>query len=182
MNRPIRLASTFHDMAWPFLSSLGFELENDPSEFGNPYLGSRAIYKTQNGFFLAVGFNPLDGSDAGVMCGRSWNYTSDIPRLQQFEHLSNDYSVLANRFGFEVPKSYELRVEDESNTDIQAILNDLKATLPTVLRRVTLDDLIAVEREKNGSQRHHELSEDQHKRTSVKFAGITPFEEGQHRD
>lgn len=182
MSRPIRLARTFHEMAWPFLAGLGFELQNNPDHFVGRYLATNALYKSQNGFFLIVGFDPLDGSGAGMSCGRSWNYTSDIPELRQFERLSSEYHVLASRFGFEVPRNYELRVEDEANTDIQAILNDLKATLPTILRRVTLDDLIAVEQEKYGSQWHHELSQDQHKPTSIKFAGITPFEEERNRD
>ena len=182
MSRPIRLARTFHEMAWPFLSGLGFELQNDPDQFVGRYLATNALYKSQKGFFLIVGFDPLDGSGAGMSCGRSWNYTSKIPELRQFERLSNRYHVLARRFGFEVAKSYELRVDDEANTDIQAILNDLEATLPTILRRTTQEDLIAVEKEKHGSQWHHEMSQDHYRSTSIKFAGITPFEEEQDRD
>ncbi len=182
MSRPIRLASTFHEMALSFLSSLGFELQNDPDQFGTPYLATKAVYKSQNGFFLAVGFDPLDGSYAAMSCGRSWNYTSEIPELRRFEHLSNEYHVLASRFGFEVTRSFELQVNDEANTDIQAILDDLKATLPTILRRVTLEDLIAVEQEKYGSQWNHEHYQDEYMSTSIKFEGITPFEEKQNRD
>ena len=182
MNRSITLASTFHDMAWPFLSGLGLELEDDPTEFRNPYRATGATYKSRNGFFLAVGFNPLDGCSARMMCGRRWYYRTDIPGLEQFYRWSNDYFVLAKRLGFELPKGYELDVTDVANTDLHEILNDLEATLPTILRRVTLDDLIAVEQEKYGSQWHHELSDGQQKRSNIKFAGITPFTEEQGRD
>jgi len=182
MDRPIRLANVFHEMAWPFLSSLGFELQNDPNQFGGAYLATRAVYKSQNGFFLIVGFEPLDGSDAGLMCGRSWNYTSDIPELRRFERFSNKYPVLAKRFGLEVPGRYKLDVDDVENTDMQGILDDLKATLPTILERVTLEDLISVEKEEHGSQWHQEREQGEYKLTSIKFMGITPFEEKQNVD
>ena len=156
MNRPIRLANTFHEIARPFRSGLGFELQNEPNQFGGAYLATRAVYKSRDGFFLAVGFEPLDGSDAGLMCGRSWNYTSDIPELRRFERLSNKYHVLAKRFGFDLPERYKLDVDDAANSDIQAILDDLKATLPDILSRVTLEDLVAIEQEKDGSQWHQE--------------------------
>ena len=181
MNRPIRLANTFHEMARPFLSHLGFQLQNDPNQFG-PYMATKAVYKSQNGFFLTVGFDPLDGSDAGMLCGRSWNYTSDIPELRQFERISNRYDVLAARFGLEVPECYKLDVDDEESTDMQLILNDLKATLPTILERVTLEDLIAVEQEEHGCQWHQEREQDYYKSTSIRFAGITPFEQEQNCD
>ena len=180
MDRRIRLASTFHEMAWPFLSSLSFELQNDPNQLGGAYLATKAVYKSQRGFFLAVGFEPLDGSDAGLMCGRSWNYTSDIPELRRFERLSNKYHVLAKQFGFEMPERYELDVDDVDNIDMQAMLNDLKATLPTILERVTLEDLIAVEQEECGSQWHQEREQGQYESSSIRLAGITPFEEKQN--
>lgn len=181
MNRPIRLANTFHEMAGPFLADLGFRLENDPSQL-EQYMATRAVYRTGNGFFLAVGFNPVDGGNAGMICGRSWNYTSDIPELRKFERLSNRYHVLAARFGLDVPEFYKLDVDDEDNNDIQLILDDLTATLSTILERVTLADLIAVEQEKLGSQWHQEREQDHYKSSSIRFAGITPFEEKQRAD
>ena len=163
-------------MAWPFLSGLGFELQNDPNQLG-PYLATKVVYKSQRGFFLVVGFAPVDGSDAGIICGRSWNYTSDIPELRQFERFSTTYDVLAARFGFEVPSRYRLDVDDTANTDMQAILNDLELTLPAILERITLEDLIAVEQQRYGSQWRHERDQEQYKSTSIKFAGISPFQE-----
>jgi hypothetical protein len=174
MSRPIHLASTFHDMARPFLSGLGLELESDPNEIRNPYQATGATYKSRNGFFLAVGFNPLDGCSARMMCGRRWNYTSDIPGLEQFERWSNDYFVLARRFGFDLPNGYQLDVDDVANTDLRKILDDLEQTLPTILERVTVDDLIAIEREKFGCEWREER--DSYQSASVRFEDITPFE------
>lgn len=71
MGRAIRLANTFDEIARPFLSDLGFELVNDPGHFVGRYLATRAVYKSCNGFFLSVGFEPLDGSFAVIVCGRN---------------------------------------------------------------------------------------------------------------
>ena len=176
MNRPIRLANSFHELAWPFLSGLGFRLDNDPNQLGQ-YSASRADYRTESGFFLAVGFNPLDGSSAGIMCGRAWNYTSNNPRLREFRRLSHEYAVLAARFGFELPRFYPLDVSDEDNADLLRILDDLKASLPVVLERLTLRDLIAIEEEEYGSSWQHQRSG-----LGTDFAGITPFTPSQNAD
>jgi hypothetical protein len=173
MCRALRLANTFDEIARPFLSDMGFELVNDPGQFVGRYLATRAVYKSRNGFFLSVGFEPLDGSFAVIVCGRSWNYTSEFPEPHRFERFSNAYFTLAKRFGFELPRSYKLRVEDEANSDLLRILRDLETTLPTILECVTLGDLIAVERENGGCQWHEKQG--WHKSTSIKFEGISPF-------
>ena len=174
MNRPIRLANTFSELAWPFLSDLEFRLDNDPNQVGQ-YMATRADYRLENGFFLSVGFNPLDGGTAGIMCGRAWNYRSKIPALREFRRFSHHYDVLAAKFGFELPRAYPLDVNDEENADLLSILDDLQNSLPGILARLTLTDLIAIEREEHGAQWFHEQSRRDHFAAGIRFAGITPF-------
>lgn len=171
MTRPIQLACTFHRMAEPFLSGLGFVLQNDPNEL-EQYCSTKAVYKTQEGFFLWVGFDPLDGRSAGLMCGRSWNYSSSVPGLLRFQYLSNRYWLLARRFGLELSKHYDLDVEDAQHGDLRSILDELESTLPEILNETRLDDLIAIEQENGGAKWWKEQGE---YGATVRFEGITPF-------
>ncbi len=175
MSRSPKLAGVFHEIAWPFLSSLGFQLQNDPNQNQSPYLGTRALYKSQSGFFLSVGFEPLDGGFAGIMCGRSWNYTSTLPKLARFERLSHHYRVLADRFGYDVPQSFKLQSDDEEDSDLHSILDILAMTLPGILEHVTLEDLVAIEKQEYGRQWMRAQGEDSS--SSITFEGITPFRE-----
>ncbi len=175
MARAIRLAQVFHERAWPFLSEIGFELENDPAEVVGQHSGSSACYKSRIGFFLRIGFDPIDGKTAGIRCGRKWYYSPISDKFQGTEVLSNDYAVLANRFGFELPVNYELRVHDEEANDIDDILNDLRATLQTVMKGVTLDDLEAIESEEYGCQ--WQESNFGWQPSGMKLARISPFPE-----
>ena len=180
MSRSPKLAGLFHEIAWPFLSSLGFELQNDPNQNQSPYLGTRAVYKSQSGFFLSVGFEPLDGGFAGIMCGRSWNYTSTLPKLARFERLSHHYHVLADRFGYDVPQSFKLQIDDKEDSDLRAILDVLQATLPGILEHVTLADLIAIEHQEHG--RHWMRDQGEDRSSCITFEGITPFRETRNVD
>jgi hypothetical protein len=56
--------------------------------------------------------------------------------------------------GIEAPEYYELGHGDEILRTMERILSDLKQTLPVLLRRVTCEDLLAIERENNGAQSH----------------------------
>ena len=59
--------------------------------------------------------------------------------------------MLARRFGFELPRHYPLRW-DTWRDELKRILRDLESTLPPSLERVTLADLLAIEREEMGRQ------------------------------
>ena len=59
-------------------------------------------------------------------------------------------SVLARRFGIDVPMVYKLGYGEEEAVTMQAMLADLKRTLPVVVPRVTLDDLLRIERDEHG--------------------------------
>jgi hypothetical protein len=137
-------------MAEPFLSTLGFALINDLAEVDR--LGeTRAHYKSQKGFFLLVGFDPYDGQSAGITCGRKWTFTPTSPKFTSHSKLSNQYHVLARRFGFDLPLFYPLRW-NSGRDDLKRILDDLETTLPSILERLTLADLIQIEREEYGCQ------------------------------
>ncbi len=152
-----REAPQFHDMAWPFLSGLGFELVKDPGLILNSYLLTAATYRTKRGFFLTVGFDPADSNTAAISCGRQWQ-----GKRGGFV-LSNRYAALARRMGIEAPEYYELGYGDEIPRTMERILGDLKQTLPRLLKRVTREDLLAIERENGGALSHaaaHEPLED----------------------
>lgn len=172
MARSIQLAHTFHQMAEPFLSEMGFALQNDPNKLEH-YCSTRAIYKTQEGFHLWVGLDPIDGRSAGITCGRSWNYSSDVPGLRRFQYLSHRCYVLAKRLGVELSEYYELDVHKVDYSDLREILEDLEGNLPTILDRTMLEDLIAVEQEQGGAKWWQE--HDGHRGTRIRFEGITPF-------
>jgi len=134
-------------MAAPVLSELGFELVDDPRTIRNPYLLTGAIYRSKRGLFLSVGFDPFDSNTASISCGRPWRWRKEGGRFL----LSNGYSALARRFGIELPPYYTLGYDDAIAKTIERMLSDLQRTLPTVIERTTLEDLIAVEHEQFGA-------------------------------
>ena len=141
-------AALFHELAWPFLSDLGFELVKDPRLILNPYRLTAATYRTERGFFLAVAFDLIDSNSAVINCGRQW-----LSNRGGFL-LSNRYCALVRRLDIEVPEYYELGYGDEIYRTMERILEDLRKTLPIVLQRVTLEDLDAIEREQYGAHSH----------------------------
>jgi hypothetical protein len=134
-------------LAGSFLSELGFTLVDDPSLIRNPYQTTAATYKSNSGFFLRVGFDPLDSNSAGVACGRQWRASTG------WSVLSNKYAVVAKRLGIDVPIHYSLGYGDEIPRTMERILDDLRSTLPVVMQRITLEDLIAVESEAFGARK-----------------------------
>jgi hypothetical protein len=134
-------------LAGSFLSELGFKLVDDPSLIQNPYQMTAATYKSNSGFFLCVGFDPLDSNSASVTCGRQWRVSTG------WSVLSNRYAAVAKRLGIYVPIHYSLGYGDEIPRTMERILDDLRRTLPVVKRRTTLEDLIAVESEAFGARK-----------------------------
>jgi len=149
MMGPQQLASEFHNKSWPMLSELGFALDNDPARIIGPYQCSAARYRCAIGLFLLAGFDPIDARGAAIRCGRKWRYAPGAPTLPAHENLSNNYAVLARRFGVEVLRAYELR-PNGAVASIDTMIADLRDTLPIVLERVCLADLVAIEDEEFG--------------------------------
>ena len=141
-------AYVFHEMAWRFLSRLGFELIADPSRVLNPYRLTAASYKSKRNLFLTVGFDPADSNSVVISCGRQW-----VAR-RGGSLLSNRYSTLGKRLGITVPDYYELGYGDEILRTMERILEDLQRTLPDVMDRTSRDDLLAIEREPHGAHQH----------------------------
>lgn len=81
-----------------------------------------------------------------VFFGRRWSLG------QGYARVSNYYAILARRLGIDTRLSYPLSWADQRAEELAAILTDLKRTLPEVMMRVTLDDLIQVEREEFGAE------------------------------
>lgn len=140
------LASHFDSFVGPYLIEMGFSLINDPSEVCDPYYATRAIYASAGGLHLAAGFNPMDGVSAWMSAGRQW-----IVRGRWFG-LSSSYHSLAEQLGLTVPEYYALERGEKFRHTLSAMLDDLKATLPIVLARVTLEDLLAVEAAESGAR------------------------------
>jgi len=61
--------------------------------------------------------------------------------------------VVAKRLGIDVPIHYSLGYGDEIPRTMERILDDLRSTLPVVMQRITLEDLIAVESEAFGARK-----------------------------
>lgn len=141
-----RESSQFHRMAWPFLSGLGFQLVYDPSVIRSPRCMTQVIYRSQRGFYVLVGFDPADGNYAVATCGRLWR------REGGWLCLSNNYSELAKRLGFDVPAIYRLGYGREIPATMKRILGDLGKTLPSILQKVTLEDLTGIEHERFGAE------------------------------
>lgn len=138
-------AAKFHALAGDDLVRLGFSLANDPSQTRGRYSDSSADYQCSRGLWLSVGFENDSGS-ALVFFGRRWSPGQGHARV------SNYLAILARRLGIDTPVSYPLSWGDRRAGEIATILTDLKRTLPEVMKRVTLDDLIQVEREQFGAE------------------------------
>lgn len=138
-------AETFHALAGEEFVRLGFSLANDPSQTQGRYSDSSADYECSRGLGLSVGFEN-DSGNALVFFGRRWSLD------QGPAHLSNYYAKLAKRFGIDIPLFYPLTRGERRAKELATILADLKRTLPEVTKRVTLDDLIYVERERFGAE------------------------------
>jgi hypothetical protein len=138
--RPATHAGVFHNVAAPFLAALGFALASDPaivSRFG----GGSAFYRSKRGLSLCVIFDPVDSDCAWINCGREWT-----PKGWAML-LSNNYSKLAQRFGLDVPLSYPMDRREPLDIFAERILADLKRSLPIVVAKVSMNDLLAVENE-----------------------------------
>jgi hypothetical protein len=138
--RPATHAVVFHSVAGPFLAALGFALAGDPAIVGR-FGGSSAFYRSKRGLSLWVIFDPVDSDCAWINCGREWT-----PKGWAML-LSNNYSILAQRFGLDVPLSYLMDRGEPLDILAERILSDLKRSLPIVVSKVSMDDLVAIENE-----------------------------------
>lgn len=105
------------------------------------YGGSAALYRSTRGLSLWIMFEPHDGAAAGMSCGREWTPKGWAT------FLSNSYSQLAQRFGLNVPLSYPIENGELPITVVEKIVADLERSLPIVVSKISLHDLIAVENE-----------------------------------
>jgi hypothetical protein len=138
-------AETFHALAGDDFVRLGLSLANDPGQTRGRYSDSSADYQCSRGLWLSVGFENDSGS-AVVCFGRLWSLGN------AGGYFSNYYAILARKYGIDTPVSYSLSWGEERANQIATILTDLKRTLPQVIKRVTLEDLIHVEREPFGAE------------------------------
>lgn len=138
--RPTIHAVVFHSVAGSFLSSLGFTLAGDPGIVGM-HGGSAAFYRSGRGLSLSVAFEPSDGAAAWMSCGREWT-----PKGWAM-FLSNGYSKLAQHFGLDLPAEYPIASGEQPIIVVEKIVADLERSLPIVVSKVSLNDLIAVENE-----------------------------------
>jgi hypothetical protein len=144
-------AGRFHQLAWPWLSETGFSfsLISDPDKVVGPHRKSHALYRSQRGFHFLAGFMRGDGNGAALSCGRLWSEKGPFGWFT----LSSEYFELAKQFGFDLPKYYNLGYGKEVSKALEAIVDDLKETLPAIVSGVTLTDLVGVERSEFGAQR-----------------------------
>lgn len=140
-------AHLFHDLANAFLANLGFVLANDPSRIWMPFRATSALYRSSRGLSLQVGFEPGDSNSAAIYCGREWS------AQQELQFLSNYYAVLARRLGLHAPMFYKLGEQYQDAITMKSMLTDLQRTLPDIVARVTLQDLLCIEREEFGAER-----------------------------
>ncbi len=133
-------ADALHSMAGSFLTTQGFVLAGDPGIVGR-YGGSTAFYRSERGLSLSNTFDPHDGNAAWMSYGREW--TSNGRLLS----LSNNYSNLARRFGLDIPPYYAMGDREPQDVVVRKIVTDLKHSLPIVVSRLSLNDLLAVENE-----------------------------------
>lgn len=138
--RPSTHAVVFHSVASSLLDSQGFALSGDPWLLGR-YGGSSALYRSRRGLALWVMFEPHDGAAAGLTCGREWTPQQGAP------FLSNVYAKLAQRFGLDVPVNYPIAEGEQPMVVVKKIVADLERSLPTVVSKISLHDLIVVENE-----------------------------------
>lgn len=140
-------AHLFHHLANACLANLGFVLANDPSRIWRPFRWTSALYRSSRGLFLQVGFEPGDSNTATIYCGRAWS------AQQELQFLSNCYAVLARRLGLHAPMFYKLGEQHQDAITMKSMLTDLQRTLPDIVARVTLEDLLCIEREEFGAER-----------------------------
>jgi hypothetical protein len=133
-------AVAFHSVAGWFLAAQGLAIENDPGLVGM-HGGSAACYRSKRGLALWVGFEPYDGDGAAMTCGREWTPKGAA------SFLSNHYSKLAARFGLDLPLIYPIANGEQPTIVAEKILADLKRSLPIVVAKVSMEDLIAIENE-----------------------------------
>ena len=131
----------FHSVAGSFLGSLGFTLAEDPGIVGM-HGGSAAIYRSKRGLSLWIMFEPYDGAAAWMSCGREWTPKGKAT------FLSNGYPTLAQRFGLELPVDYPIaNGEQQPIIVVEKVVADLTRSLPIVVAKVSMNDLIAIENE-----------------------------------
>lgn len=140
-------AHLFHDLAGAFLAELGFLLANDPDRIWKPFRASSALYRSSRALSLLVGFEPGDSNTATIYCGREWS------AQQELQFLSNCYAVLARRLSLHTPMFYKLGEPRQYAITMRSMLTDLQRTLPDIVARVTLEDLLCIEREEFGAER-----------------------------
>lgn len=138
--QPSTYAVVFHSVAGSFLAAYGFTLAADPGVRGR-YGDSSAFYRSERGLALSVVFDPYDSDAAWINFGREWT------RAAQASFLSNNYSKLAHRLGLNVPLSYRMNHKDPVAIFVETIAADLRRTFPTVVSKLSLSDLLAVESE-----------------------------------
>jgi hypothetical protein len=105
------------------------------------YGGSSALYCSKRGLSLWVMFEPSDGAAAWMSFGREWS-----PKGHG-RFLSNAYSKLAQRLGFDLPLDYPIAKGEQPIIVVEKIVADLKRSLPSVLAKVSMNDLLAIENE-----------------------------------
>ncbi len=142
--RPSLHAVVFHSVAGSFLGSQGFTLEGDPGIVGM-HGGSAALYRSDRGLSLWIMFEPIDGAAAWMTCGRKWTPKKGAP------FLSNAYSMLAQRFGLNLPLDYPMSSSEQPIIVVQKIVADLERSLPIVVAKVSMNDLLAIENEHHGA-------------------------------
>ncbi len=145
MNDALPTAEVFHQFAGGKLASLGFQLAGDPTVTLGNYQDAAALYCCTRGFFVSVGFSPMDARAAAVSFGRKWSWDGGA------RGLSNYLFVFARKYWLELPQSYPL-VKGATGVRAanQCILEDLQRTVPQILSRLTLADLEAIELEQFG--------------------------------
>jgi len=137
-------AFKFHNLGGGFLSNHGFAVKNNLEERNGNYGTSIATYVNETGLNIDLIFAPSDGRCAEIRCGR-------IITTRRTRYLSGKYSDLARRFGFDLPGSYPLGMEDNNEQDLLTIYRDLSDSLPTVLKKCRLEDIEAIELAKQGA-------------------------------
>ena len=138
--RPSTHAVVLHSVAGSFLGSQGFTLAGDPGIVGM-YGGSAALYRSKQGLSLWIMFEPSDGAAAWMTCGREWTPKEGAP------FLSNAYSRLAQRFELDLPVDYPIASGEQPIIVVEKIVADLERSLPIVVSKVSLNDLVAIENE-----------------------------------
>lgn len=99
------------------------------------------MYRSKRGLSLWIMFEPYDGAAAWLTCGREWAPKEWAP------FLSNAYSKLAQRFGLDVPLDYPIGNGEQPIIVVEKIVADLERSLPIVVSKVSMNDLLAIENE-----------------------------------